>query len=72
MSKDLLDLESIAEASKRIRCYTQDGRASFLESTLHQDGVIRNLIVIGEMERRQERHPQGTPGADVGGRLRVG
>lgn len=48
MSKDLLYLESIAEALERIRCYTQDGRASFLESTLHQDGVIRNLIVIGE------------------------
>jgi uncharacterized protein with HEPN domain len=52
VSKDLPDLESIAEALERIRCYTQDGRASFLESTLHQDGVIRNLIVIGEMERR--------------------
>ncbi|MCP9848511.1 DUF86 domain-containing protein [Cyanobium sp. Morenito 9A2] len=46
MSNDLLYLESIAEALERIRCYTQDGSASFRQSTLHQDGVIRNLIVL--------------------------
>jgi uncharacterized protein with HEPN domain len=48
VNKDQLYLESIAEALERICCYTQDGQAAFFASTLHQDGVIRNLIVIGE------------------------
>ena len=48
MSKDLLYLTSIAEALERIAHYTMEGRSAFLASTLVQDGVIRNLIVIGE------------------------
>ncbi len=48
MSKDLLYLTSIAEALERITLYTMEGRSAFLASTLVQDGVIRNLIVIGE------------------------
>ncbi|TVS01933.1 MAG: DUF86 domain-containing protein [Cyanobium sp. PLM2.Bin73] len=48
MSKDLLYLTSIAEALERITLYTMEGRSVFLASTLVQDGVIRNLIVIGE------------------------
>ena len=48
MSKDLLYLTSIAEALERIAHYTTEGRTAFLASTLVQDGVIRNLIVIGE------------------------
>ncbi|CAK6694034.1 DUF86 domain-containing protein [Synechococcus sp. CBW1107] len=48
MSKDLLYLTSIGEALERIILYTMEGRAAFLASTLLQDGVIRNLIVIGE------------------------
>ena len=48
MSKDLLYLTSIAEALERITLYTMEGRSAFLASTLVQDGVIRNLIVVGE------------------------
>jgi uncharacterized protein with HEPN domain len=47
VSKDLLYLTSIAEALERIAHYTTEGRTA-LASTLVQDGVIRNLIVIGE------------------------
>jgi uncharacterized protein with HEPN domain len=48
VSKDLLYLTSISEALGRINLYTSEGRSAFLTSTLVQDGVIRNLIVIGE------------------------
>ena len=48
MSKDLLYLTSIAEALERITLYSIEGRSAFLASTLVQDGVIRNLIVVGE------------------------
>lgn len=48
MSKDLLYLTSISEALERITLYTLEGRGAFLASTLVQDGVIRNLIVVGE------------------------
>ena len=48
MSKDLLYLTSISEALERITLYTIEGRSAFLASTLVQDGVIRNLIVVGE------------------------
>jgi uncharacterized protein with HEPN domain len=47
VSKDLLYLTSISEALERIALYTTEGRTAFLASTLVQDGVIRNLIVIG-------------------------
>jgi uncharacterized protein with HEPN domain len=47
VSKDLLYLTSISEALERIAHYTTEGRTAFLASTLLQDGVIRNLIVIG-------------------------
>jgi uncharacterized protein with HEPN domain len=48
VSKDLLYLSSISEALERITLYTMEGRSAFLASTLVQDGVIRNLIVVGE------------------------
>lgn len=48
MSKDLLYLTSNAEALERITLYSIEGRSAFLPSTLVQDGVIRNLIVVGE------------------------
>lgn len=48
MSKDLLYLSSISEALERITLYSIEGRSAFLASTLVQDGVIRNLIVVGE------------------------
>jgi len=48
VSKDLLYLTSISEALERITLYTIEGPSAFLASTLVQDGVIRNLIVVGE------------------------
>lgn len=44
MSKDRLYLDSIRECLDRIAAYTAEGEATFLDSTLIQDGVIRNLI----------------------------
>lgn len=48
MSKDRLYLDSIRECLDRIAEYTAEGEATFLDSHLIQDGVIRNLISIGE------------------------
>ncbi len=48
MNKDLLYLESIRDCLERIAEYTATGQQAFLDSRLIQDGVIRNLEVIGE------------------------
>lgn len=48
MNKDRLYLESIRDCLERIAEYTEPGEAAFLASRLIQDGVIRNLEVIGE------------------------
>ena len=48
MNKDRLYLESIRDCLERIAEYTESGEAAFLASRLIQDGVIRNLEVIGE------------------------
>lgn len=48
MSKDRLYLESIRDCLERIAEYTASGESSFMASRLIQDGVIRNLEVIGE------------------------
>ena len=48
MSKDRLYLESIRDCLDRIAEYTETGEETFLASRLIQDGVIRNLEVIGE------------------------
>lgn len=48
MNKDLLYLESIRDCLERIAEYTAAGKQAFLDSRLIQDGVIRNLEVIGE------------------------
>lgn len=48
MNKDRLDLESIGDCLGRIAEYTAAGEQAFLASRLIQDGVIRNLEVIGE------------------------
>ena len=48
MNKDRLYLESIRDCLERIAEYTEHGEATFLASRLIQDGVIRNLEVIGE------------------------
>ena len=48
MNKDRLYLESIRDCLERIAEYTAGGEQAFLASRLIQDGVIRNLEVIGE------------------------
>ena len=48
MSKDRLYLDSIRDCLERIADYTAAGESSFMASRLIQDGVIRNLEVIGE------------------------
>ena len=48
MKKDRLYLESIRDGLERIADYTAAGEEAFLASRLIQDGVIRNLEVIGE------------------------
>jgi uncharacterized protein with HEPN domain len=48
VNKDRLYLESIRDCLERIAEYTAAGEQAFLASRLIQDGVIRNLEVIGE------------------------
>ena len=48
MNKARLYLESIRDCLERIAEYTAVGEEAFLCSRLIQDGVIRNLEVIGE------------------------
>ena len=48
MNKDRLYLESIRDCLERIAEYTSGGEQEFLASRLIQDGVVRNLEVIGE------------------------
>ncbi len=48
MNKDRLYLDSISDCLERIAEYTESGEDAFLASRLIQDGVIRNLEVIGE------------------------
>jgi len=48
MNKDTLYLESMRECLERIDEYTEGGEEVFMASKLVQDGVIRNLEVIGE------------------------
>ena len=52
MKDDRLYLSNILECIQRIENYTKDGRETFIESTLIQDGVIRNFEVIGEATKR--------------------
>ena len=53
-------LDHILEAIQRIRTYTEDMvETAFLESTLVQDGVIRNIEVIGEAAKNvEQRYPE--------------
>ncbi|MEX2217862.1 MAG: DUF86 domain-containing protein [Phycisphaerales bacterium] len=52
MKDDAVYLGHILEAIARVRRYTQGGRASFTADSLVQDGVVRNLEVIGEATKR--------------------
>ena len=55
MSHDLADqtyLYDIQEAILKIETYTANGKETFINSTLVQDAVIRNLEIIGEATKR--------------------
>ena len=41
-------LRHIAEAIEKVEKYTKGGRRKFVEDTMIQDSVIRNLEIIGE------------------------
>ena len=52
MRDDKLYLIHIIECIARIEEYVADGQNSFIESTLIQDAVMRNLQTLGESVRR--------------------
>lgn len=49
---DALYLGHILEAVEKIEAYTAPGHAEFMDSTLRQDAVIRQLQVLGEAVKR--------------------
>jgi uncharacterized protein with HEPN domain len=56
-------LRHIRDAIVRIEKYTAQGRKAFFNDTMVQDGVIRNLEVIGEAVKNlppelKRRHPE--------------
>jgi len=48
MKDDQFNLAYIAECIDRVQRYTEEGQAAFMQSSLIQDAVVRNLSVIGE------------------------
>lgn len=52
MKEDKIYLLNILEAIEKIETYTVSGKDEFIKSTLIQDGVIRNLEIIGEATKR--------------------
>ncbi|MDQ2105380.1 DUF86 domain-containing protein [Azospirillum sp. C340-1] len=52
MNGDRAYLEHIREAIRRVMEYTATGRDDFFARTLLQDGVIRNLEIIGEATKK--------------------
>lgn len=52
MSGDRAYLEHIHEAIRRVMEYTATGRDDFMARTLLQDGVIRNLEIVGEATKK--------------------
>ena len=52
MSRDHVYLQHIVDAIQKIDLYTAVGREEFFASTHWQDGVIRQLEIIGEAAKR--------------------
>ncbi len=48
MKDDRLNIAYIAECIRKIQLYTHEGKSTFRQNSLIQDGVIRNFEVIGE------------------------
>lgn len=62
MKDDSIYLKHIQDAIGKIETYTRKGRKVFFQDSLVQDGVIRNLEVIGEAVKHlsadvKKRHP---------------
>ena len=71
MNKNRLYLESIRDCLERIADYTTGGEQEFLASRLIQDGMVRNLEVIGEATKNlstelREANP-ATPWRQIAG-----
>jgi uncharacterized protein with HEPN domain len=71
MKDDRVYLLHIRDAIERIESYTKGGRDEFFQKTLVQDGVIRNLEIIGEAVKNlsaelRGQHPQ-IPWAQIAG-----
>ena len=52
MKGDRLPLVHMLECADRIRAYTAEGRAAFMQDERTQDAVIRNFEIIGEAAKR--------------------
>ncbi|WP_206811310.1 HepT-like ribonuclease domain-containing protein [Paradesulfitobacterium ferrireducens] len=52
MKEDKVYLQNILECILKIEKYTSNGEEDFMTSSLVQDGVIRNLEIIGEATKR--------------------
>jgi len=63
MKDDAVYVQHLLECIARIEQYTKAGRSEFLASTLIQDGVIRNLQMLGQSvlklsESFKSAHPE--------------
>ena len=52
MTDDRLYLVHISECIARIEEYTSEGRSAFLDDSMTQDAVLRNLQVLAESTQR--------------------
>ncbi|MCC5912491.1 MAG: DUF86 domain-containing protein [Clostridiaceae bacterium] len=52
MKDDRTYLNHIVECINNIETYTEEGKEKFMESTLIQDAVIRNLEIVGEATKK--------------------
>lgn len=53
MKDDELYLIHINECIEKIERYTKAGKQEFMNSSLIQDGVVRNLEIIGEATKKE-------------------
>ena len=61
----------IRDALARIQAYTGGGREAFMQQTLVQDAVIRNIEIVGEAVKKlprefRDQHPE-VPWAQIAG-----
>ncbi|WP_017660476.1 HepT-like ribonuclease domain-containing protein [Baaleninema simplex] len=65
MRDDRIYLQDIYDRIDRVEIYMQGGKSNFFQSSLIQDGVIRNFEVIGEAVKRlfselRQRYPKNS------------